>query len=71
MTSVLMQLINEWTRPIVVVQDRHMTEVQGQGHLYNDMPVVRAYRWTATQSWRPGSTHIYLGNLIPCLHLHN
>ena len=40
MTSALMQLINEWTRPIVVVQDRPMTEVQGRGHLYNDMPVV-------------------------------
>ena len=40
MTSALMQLINEWTRPIVVVQDRPMIEVQGRGHLYNDMPVA-------------------------------
>ena len=40
MTSVLIQLINEWTRPIVVVQE---TEVQGRGYLYNacnDVPVV-------------------------------
>lgn len=46
-----MRLINEWTRPILVVQDHPMMEVQvqGQGHLNNGMAVVRTYN----NSWPP------------------